>query len=72
MQRNNDLAALSIPSISLAPPPLIRFHSFAVGIAIPIGLPVLIVIGGWMFMEGRKEEVGDEEDEVQGIDDEQG
>jgi len=33
---------------------------------------VLIVIGGWMFMEGRKEEVGDEEDEVQGIDDEQG
>ena len=28
--------------------------------------PVLFVIGGWMYTEGRKEEVGDEEDEVKG------
>jgi len=27
---------------------------------------VLFVIGGWMYMEGRKEEAGVEEDEVQG------
>ena len=32
--------------------------------------PVLFVIGGWMYMEGRKEEVGDEEDGVQDIEDE--
>jgi len=25
------------------------------------------VIGGWMYMGGRKEEIGDEEGEVQGI-----
>jgi hypothetical protein len=24
---------------------------------------VLFVIGGWMYMEGRKEEAGDEEEE---------
>ena len=29
--------------------------------------PVLFLIGGWMYMEGRKVEAGDEEDEVQGI-----
>jgi hypothetical protein len=40
------------------------------GTAIPIGLPVLFVIGGWMYMEGRKEEAGDEEGEVQGISEE--
>ena len=40
--------------------------SFAAVQAIPIGLPVLIVIGGWMYMEGRKVEAGDEEDEVEG------
>ena len=38
------------------------------GIAIPIGLPVLFVIGGWMFMEGQKEEeAGDKERDVQGV-----
>jgi hypothetical protein len=35
---------------------------------IPIGLPVLFVIGGWMYMEGQKKEAGDEEEEVQEID----
>lgn len=45
------------------------FHGPA-GIAIPIGLPVLFVIGGWMYMEGRKEEVGDDEEEVQEIEEE--
>lgn len=34
---------------------------------IPIGLPDLFVIGGWIFMEGQKEEVVDEEEEVKGI-----
>jgi len=47
------------------------FHGPA-GTAIPIGLPVLFVIGGWMYMEGRKEEVGDEVQEVQGIDEKTG
>ena len=42
------------------------FHGPA-GTAIPIGLPVLFVIGGWMYMEGQKEEAGDEEEEVQEI-----
>jgi len=28
---------------------------------------VLYEIGGWMYMEGRNEEAGDEEDGVQGI-----
>jgi hypothetical protein len=42
------------------------FHGPA-GTAIPVGLPVLFVIGGWMYMEGRKEEAGDEVDEVQGM-----
>jgi len=28
---------------------------------------VLFVIGGWMYGVGRKEEVGEEDDEVQGI-----
>jgi hypothetical protein len=42
------------------------FHGPA-GIAIPIGLPVLFVIGGWIYSEGCKEEAGDDEDEVQGI-----
>jgi hypothetical protein len=37
------------------------------GLAIPIGLPVLFVIGSWMYMEGRKEEAGDDEEEVQGV-----
>jgi hypothetical protein len=27
--------------------------------------PVLFVIGGWMYRVGRKEEAGDEEDEVE-------
>jgi hypothetical protein len=27
--------------------------------------PVLFVIGGWMYGVGRKEEAGDEEDEVE-------
>ena len=40
------------------------------GVAIPVGLPVLFVIGGWMYMEGRKEEIGDEEEMAQDIDDE--
>jgi hypothetical protein len=35
--------------------------------AIIIGLPFLFVIGGWMYMEGRKKEAGDEKEEVQGI-----
>ncbi|MCU0629860.1 MAG: hypothetical protein MUF37_01750 [Methanoregulaceae archaeon] len=39
------------------------FHGPA-GTAIPIGLPVLFVIGAWMYMEGQKEEAGDEEEEV--------
>lgn len=43
------------------------FHGPA-GTAIPIGLPVLFVIGGWMYMEGRKEEAGDGVQDVQGID----
>ena len=47
------------------------FHG-PVGIAIPIGIPLMFVIGGWMYMEGRKEKVGDEEEEVQGIDEESG
>jgi len=34
---------------------------------ISIGIPVLFVIGCWMYMEGQKEEVGDEEDVGQGI-----
>ena len=42
------------------------FHGPA-GTAIPIGLPVLFVIGGWMYMEGQKEEAGDDEEEVQEI-----
>jgi hypothetical protein len=33
---------------------------------------VLFVIGGWMYMEGRKQEAGDEEEEVQGIVEESG
>ena len=45
------------------------FHGPA-GTAIPIGLPVLFVIGGWIYMEGHKEEAGDEEEEAQDIDDE--
>jgi hypothetical protein len=28
---------------------------------------VLLVIGGWMYMEGQKEEAGDEKKEVQWI-----
>jgi len=47
------------------------FHC-PVGIAIPIGIPLMFVIGGWMYMEGRKEEAGDEEKEVQGIAEESG
>jgi hypothetical protein len=47
------------------------FHGPA-GTAIPIGLPVLFLIGGWMYMEGQKEEVVEEEEEVQGIDEESG
>ena len=35
--------------------------SFAAVQMIPVGLPVLFVIGGWMYMEGRNEEAGDEE-----------
>jgi hypothetical protein len=48
---------------------LLQFHSSPAGIAIPIGLPVLFVIGGWMYMEGQKEEAGDEKEEVQGVED---
>jgi hypothetical protein len=33
---------------------------------------VLFIIGGWMYMEGRKEEAGDEEEMEQGIDEESG
>jgi len=33
---------------------------------------VLFVIGGWMYMEGRKEEAGDEVVGVQGIAEESG
>jgi hypothetical protein len=33
---------------------------------------MLFVIGGWMYMEGRKEETRDDDDEVQGIDEEIG
>jgi len=51
---------------------MIRIHSFSAGIAIPIGLPVLFVIGGWMYSEGRKEEAWDEEEEVQGVAEETG
>ena len=47
------------------------FHGPA-GIAIPVGLPVLFVIRGWMYMEGHKGEAGDEEDEVQRINEETG
>jgi len=39
---------------------------------IPIGHPELFVLGGWMYMEGRKEEAGDEEQGVEGIDEESG
>ena len=35
------------------------------GVAIPIGIPILFVIGGWMYIEGRQEEARDEEEEVQ-------
>lgn len=35
------------------------------GIAIPIGLPVLFVVGGWMYWEGLKDKARD--DVVQGI-----
>jgi hypothetical protein len=31
---------------------------------------VLFVIGGWMFIEGQKEEAGDLEEEVQGSNEE--
>jgi hypothetical protein len=31
---------------------------------------VLFIIGGWMYMEGRNEDAGDEEDEVE-VDDEE-
>jgi len=33
---------------------------------------MLFTVGGWMYMEGRKEEAGDEEDGVQGIAEESG
>jgi len=33
---------------------------------------MFFTVGGWMYMEGRKEEAGDEDDEVQGIDEESG
>jgi len=33
---------------------------------------VLFVIGGWMYMEGQREETGDEDDDVQGIAEESG
>jgi hypothetical protein len=42
------------------------FHGPA-GIAIPIGLPVLFVIGGWIYIEGQKDEAGDEDDDMQAI-----
>ena len=45
------------------------FHG-PVGIAIPIGIPLMFVIGGWMYMEGQKEEAGNEDQDVQGIDEE--
>jgi len=42
----------------------VRSHSLAVGLVIPgFASPVLFVIGGWMYREGRKEETGDEEEE---------
>ena len=46
--------------------------SFAAVHSIPPGLPVLFVIGGWMYMEGQKEEAGAEGNEVQGIEGEMG
>jgi len=33
---------------------------------------MLFVIGGWMYVEGRKEEAGDEVEEEQGIEGEIG
>ena len=38
----------------------LNLHS-PVGIAIPIGTPLMFVIGGWIYMEGQKEEARDEE-----------
>ena len=32
------------------------------GTTIPIGIPVLFVIGGWMFMEGQREEEADDQE----------
>ena len=42
---------------------------FAAVTAIPIGLSVLFVIGGWMYREGRRGG-WDEDQDVQGIDEE--
>jgi hypothetical protein len=47
------------------------FHGPA-GTAIPIGLPVLFVIGGWMYVAAQNEETVDEEDGVQVIAEESG
>lgn len=43
------------------------FFNGPAGIVIPIGLPVLFVIGGWMYWEGVKDKVRDQEEEVQGV-----
>ena len=51
----------STPTVLVRSPSIVAFNT------IPIGLAVLFVMGGWMYMEGRKEEVGDEVQEVQGI-----
>jgi len=45
----------------------LRFNGPA-GTAIPVGLPVMFVIGGWMFTEGRKEETGDDEEDLHEVD----
>jgi hypothetical protein len=42
------------------------FHGSA-GTAIPIGLPVLFFIGGWIYTEGQKEVSGNEDQDMQEI-----
>jgi hypothetical protein len=39
---------------------------------IPIEIPLMFVIGGWMYGVGRKGESGDKEEGVEGIDEEIG
>ena len=52
---------------------LVRSRLLAVGLSIPGVLPPCCSrFGGWMYRVGRKEEAGDEEDGVQGIEGEIG